>query len=82
MMIQTAIEDIAKEIFKIIGVKLQLENEDEAPFAYLGLTADFNGEDIEQRLLTSWYLARTTVIKFSNLLFYASHQRYCLLYRI
>ena len=50
MMIQTANEDIAKEIFKIIGVKLQLENEDEAPFAYLGLTADFNGEDIEQRL--------------------------------
>ena len=50
LMIQTDNKDIAREIFKIIGVKLQLENEDEAPFAYLGLTADFNGEDIEQRL--------------------------------
>ena len=50
LMIQTDNKNIAKEIFKIIGVKLQLENEDEAPFAYLGLTADFNGEDIEQRL--------------------------------
>ena len=50
LMIQTDNKDIAKTIFKIIGVKLQLENEDEAPFAYLGLTADFNGEDTEQRL--------------------------------
>ena len=48
LMIQTDNKNIAKEIFKIIGVKLQLENEDEAPFAYLGLTADFNGVDIEQ----------------------------------
>ena len=48
LMVQTDNKDIAKEIFKIIGVKLQLENEDEAPFAYLGLTADFNGVDTEQ----------------------------------
>ena len=48
LMIQTDNKDIAIEIFKIIRVKLQLENEDKAPFAYLGLTADFNGLDIEQ----------------------------------
>ena len=48
LMIQTDNEAIAKEIFKIIGLKLQLKNETEPPFAYLGLTTDFNGVDIEQ----------------------------------
>ena len=48
LMIQTDNEAIAKEIFKIIGLKLQLKIEDEAPFAYLGFTTDFNGVDIEQ----------------------------------
>ena len=47
-MIQTDDEDIGKEIFKISGLKLQLENGDESPFAYLGCTIDFNGVDIEQ----------------------------------
>ena len=47
-MIQTDNENITKGIVRIIGLKYQLENEDEAPFAYLGLTADFNGVDIEQ----------------------------------
>ena len=32
----------------IIGLKLQLENEDEPLFAYLGRTIDFNGIHIEQ----------------------------------
>ena len=41
-------EDTAKEIFEIIGKQLQLRNEDKIPFAYLGLTVDFNGVDIEQ----------------------------------
>ena len=48
LMIQTDNEDIAKEIFKIIGLKLQLKDENKPPFAYLGLTTDFNGVDIEQ----------------------------------
>ena len=48
LMIQTNNEDIAKEIFKTIGLKLQLKNENEPPFAYLGLTTDFNEVDIEQ----------------------------------
>ena len=48
LMIQTDDETIAKQIFTIIGLKLQLENEDEPPFAYLGSTVDFNGVDIEQ----------------------------------
>ena len=48
LMIQTDNEAIAKEIFNIIGLELQLENEDKPPFAYLGLTTDFNGVDIEQ----------------------------------
>ena len=47
-MMKTDDENIAKEIFTIIGSKLQLENEDEPPFANLGPTVDFNGVDIEQ----------------------------------
>ena len=48
LMIQTDDKNIAKQIFTIIGLKLQLENEGEPPFAYLGPTVDFNGVDIEQ----------------------------------
>ena len=35
LMIQIDEESIAKQIFTIISSKLQLENEDEPPFAYL-----------------------------------------------
>ena len=49
IIIQTDKEDIAKKHF-IIGKKLQLENEDELPFAYLNPTVDFNGVDIEQSM--------------------------------
>ena len=41
-------EDTAREIYRKIGLALQLENEDEPPFAYLGSCSDFNGVDIEQ----------------------------------
>ena len=47
LMIQTDNESIVKEIFTIIGSKLQLENEDKPPFAYLGPTVNFNGVDME-----------------------------------
>ena len=49
LMIQTDEESIVKQIFTIIGLKLQLENEDESPFTYLRPTVDFNGVDIDQR---------------------------------
>ena len=42
LMVQTDNESIAKKIFTITGSKLQLENEDEPPFAYLGPTVDLN----------------------------------------
>ena len=48
LMIQTDDKSIAREIFKIIGLVLQLENEDEPPSSYLSSTIDFNGVDIEQ----------------------------------
>ena len=38
----------AREIYLKIGLALQLENEDEPSFAYLGPCSDFNGVDIEQ----------------------------------
>ena len=44
-LIQCEHEDTAQEIFLIIGSKLQLKNEDKAPFAYLGPCIDFNGVD-------------------------------------
>ena len=46
-MIQIDDEAIAKEIFDIIGLKLQLGNEDKPLFAYLGHTVGLNGVDIE-----------------------------------
>ena len=39
-------EDTAREIYSKIVLALQLENEDEPPFAYLGPCSDFNGVDI------------------------------------
>jgi hypothetical protein len=41
-------EDIAKDVFDIIGRKLQLPSEDQPPFKYLGLIDDFNGIDVIQ----------------------------------
>ena len=48
LLLQCEHEETAKAIYKIIGLALQLENEDEPPFAYLGPCVDFNGVDIEQ----------------------------------
>ena len=42
-------ESIAKEIYSIIGAKLQLPGETDPPFTYLGLINDYNGVDIDQR---------------------------------
>ena len=39
-------ESTAKEIYDIIGRRLQLPNEPVVLFAYLGLVQDFNGIDI------------------------------------
>ena len=36
-------ESIAKEFYKIIGDKLQLPDEPDPPFTYLGLINDYNG---------------------------------------
>ena len=47
LLIQCEHEESAKEIFFLIGVALQLENEGEPPFQYLGPCVDFNGVDIK-----------------------------------
>ena len=47
-LIQCEHEETAKAIYNLIGLALQLENEDEPLFAYLGPCVDFNGVDIEQ----------------------------------
>ena len=41
-------EATAKELYKQIGSRLQLLNETEDPFTYLGLITDFNAIDVEQ----------------------------------
>ena len=41
-------EDIAKEIYDIIGRKLMLPGEETPPFGYLGLIHDYNGVALEQ----------------------------------
>ena len=41
-------EDIAKEIFQIIGEELKFAKEDKVPLKYLGLLDDFNGVKIQQ----------------------------------
>ena len=44
-------EETAKEIFYLIGIALQLENEDEPSFQYLGPCDDFNGVNIEKIII-------------------------------
>ena len=41
-------EWVAKEIYNIIGEKLKLPSETEAPFTYLGMVYDFNGTEVDQ----------------------------------
>ena len=48
LLIQCEHKATAREIYTLIGYALQLGNEDEPPFAYLGPCVDFNGVDIEQ----------------------------------
>ena len=48
LLIQCEHEETTQEIYTLIGLVLQLENEDEPPFAYLGPCVDFNCVDIEQ----------------------------------
>ena len=47
--IATNDESLAKEIYNIIGKKLQLPGESDLPFTYLGLINDYNGVDVDQR---------------------------------
>ena len=47
-LIQCENEATAKKIFLIIGLVLQLKNEDTHPLAYLGPCVDFNDVDIEE----------------------------------
>ena len=48
MLLQCEHEETAREVYTLIGLALQLENEDEPPFAYLVPCLDFNGVDVEQ----------------------------------
>ena len=48
LLIQCEHEETAREIYTLIGLALQLKNENEPPFAYLGPCVDFKGVDIEQ----------------------------------
>ena len=48
LLLQCQHKETAQEIYTLIGLALQLENEDQSPFAYLGPYVDFNGVDIEQ----------------------------------
>ena len=41
-------ENIAKDIYRIIGEELQLPTETKPPFKYLGLINDFNGLEVKQ----------------------------------
>ena len=47
-LIQCEHEATTKENFLIIGLALQLENEDKPLFAYFGPCIDFNGVNIEE----------------------------------
>jgi len=44
----TPSKEIARKVFDVIGLKLQLEGEKEPPFKYLGLIDDFNGVSLNQ----------------------------------
>ena len=48
LLIQCEHKETACEIYTKIGLALQLKNEDEPPFAYLGRCVNFNGVDTEQ----------------------------------
>ena len=48
LLIQCEHEETAEEIFYLIGITLQLKNEAEPPFQYLGSWVDFNGVDIKE----------------------------------
>ena len=41
-------EATAKEIYGLIGEKLQTDDKEEPPFDYFGLLEDFNGVDVHQ----------------------------------
>ena len=41
-------ETTAKEIYSLIGERLQTDDEEEPPFNYFGLLEDFNGVDVHQ----------------------------------
>ena len=47
LLIQCEHKETACEIYTLIGLALQLKNENESPFAYLGPCVDFNGVDIK-----------------------------------
>ena len=48
LLIQCEHKETAKAIYKLIGLALQLKNEDKPPFTYLGQYVDFDGVDIKQ----------------------------------
>ena len=48
LFIQCEFEETAEEIFYLIGKALQLKNEDEPSFQYLGPCVDFNDVDIKE----------------------------------
>ena len=48
LLLQCEHEETAREIYTLIGLALQFENEGEPLFVYLGPCVDFNGVDIEQ----------------------------------
>ena len=48
LLLQYEHKETAREIYTLIELVLQLENEDKPPFAYLGPCVDSNGVDIEQ----------------------------------
>jgi hypothetical protein len=41
-------ESLARHIFGVIGARLKLEHEKEAPFEYFGLLSEYNGVDVKQ----------------------------------
>ena len=48
LLFQCEHEDTAQEIFLLIGLALQLRNEDKLSFVYLGPCFNFNGVDIKK----------------------------------
>ena len=48
LLLQCEHGETAYEIYILIGLALQLENEDEPPFSYLDPCVNFNGVDIGQ----------------------------------